>query len=377
MNDNSFSSQSIRTYRRKKNVGGTIASILIILILLAIAAVLAMVIAKIGPFAPVEGGVTESDTTDTTDSLTEDAPDTSETTSGTEAPPETTEPPETADPNAIIYVSVNKSQTDIGIGDLVLIDKTHPYSFPETTLYSLYEYKATGSYKIATSTLYLRYEALLHFESMTDALVEATKKTVTDEEGLETTIYFDDVQITVAYRDYETQEVLYQNNPKNAAAPGCSDYHSGSTIYINRYTDSGSTEDLNLSSESQWIKQNAHKYGFIFRFPTNKHKITGYNIPWQMRYVGIAHATYMYQNNLCLEEYLQLLSDNHRYLSNHLQVNAADGMTYEIFYVQGPEEGVLKLPIPANRDYTVSGDNIGGFIVTVTVGPTETSESDT
>ena len=28
MNDNSFSSQSIRTYRRKKNVGGTIASIL-------------------------------------------------------------------------------------------------------------------------------------------------------------------------------------------------------------------------------------------------------------------------------------------------------------------------------------------------------------
>ena len=95
-----------------------------------------------------------------------------------------------------------------------------------------------------------------------------------------------------------------------------------------------------------------------------------------MRYVGIAHATYMYKNNLCLEEYLQLLSDNHRYLTDHLQVEAPDGMTYEIFYVQGPEEGVLKLPIPANRDYMISGDNIGGFIVTVTVGPTEVETPD-
>ena len=380
MNDNSFSSQSIRTYRRKKNVGGLIVSILLIVILIAVAAVLTMAIAKIGPFAPDRPSVpSDSDTTETTDGSpndTESPVGSSEPVADTE-PPDSIEPPETNDPNEILYVSVNKEYKDTTVGDLLLIDKDHAYSFPDTSLYSLYDYKSTGSYKISSSKLVLRYDVILQFESMMDALAAATETVTTDEDGNEITVRFDDVQVAGAYRSFETQQANYNANPTQAAKPGCSDYHTGTTLYLNCYTDDGKTLELSLVSEASWLKQNAHKYGFIFRYPANKQKITGYNIPWQIRYVGVAHATYMYENNLCLEEYLELLAKDHAYLTNHLRMDCADGMTYEVFYVQGPEEGVLKLPIPANRDYLVSGDNLGGFIVTVTVGETPTSPSDT
>ena len=51
---------------------------------------------------------------------------------------------------------------------------------------------------------------------------------------------------------------------------------------------------------------NAHKYGWILRYPEGKEDITGYSAePWHWRYVGVAAATEMKNNNQCLEEYLK------------------------------------------------------------------------
>ena len=56
--------------------------------------------------------------------------------------------------------------------------------------------------------------------------------------------------------------------------------------------------------EYQWVIKNAHKYGFILRYPENKTNITGTaNEPWHFRYVGTEAATEIYRKNLCLEEY--------------------------------------------------------------------------
>ena len=55
----------------------------------------------------------------------------------------------------------------------------------------------------------------------------------------------------------------------------------------------------------EWLTKNAHKYGFILRYPKNKEEITGYTYePWHFRYVGIDAATVIYEDNICLEEYL-------------------------------------------------------------------------
>ncbi len=64
--------------------------------------------------------------------------------------------------------------------------------------------------------------------------------------------------------------------------------------------------DFEKSKEFEWMKKNAHKYGFILRYPENKEYITGYMYePWHYRYVGIEAATYIYEHNITYEEYYE------------------------------------------------------------------------
>ena len=59
------------------------------------------------------------------------------------------------------------------------------------------------------------------------------------------------------------------------------------------------------TSQYAWLRKNAHKYGFIQRYPGNKADITGINYePWHYRYVGIEAATEIYRPGSTLEEYL-------------------------------------------------------------------------
>ena len=43
--------------------------------------------------------------------------------------------------------------------------------------------------------------------------------------------------------------------------------------------------------------------------------------------------------------------------------------------MQGATEGVIQVPVPENREYTLSGDNQNGFIVSFPVCEAESSES--
>lgn len=57
-----------------------------------------------------------------------------------------------------------------------------------------------------------------------------------------------------------------------------------------------------------WLKANAHIYGFVERYPADKTEITKVSYkPWHFRFVGVEHAQYMNDNNLCLEEYVAIL----------------------------------------------------------------------
>ena len=59
------------------------------------------------------------------------------------------------------------------------------------------------------------------------------------------------------------------------------------------------------TAEYKWLKDNAHKFGFILRYPEDKTDITGYAYEsWHYRFVGIDAATDIYESGLTLEEYL-------------------------------------------------------------------------
>ena len=63
------------------------------------------------------------------------------------------------------------------------------------------------------------------------------------------------------------------------------------------------TERFGSTKEGRWLAKNAHKYGYIIRYPKEKTKLTGYSYePWHIRYVGVSYASYLKKNKLTLEE---------------------------------------------------------------------------
>ncbi|MDD2181436.1 MAG: M15 family metallopeptidase [Bacilli bacterium] len=116
-----------------------------------------------------------------------------------------------------------------------------------------------------------------------------------------------------AFRDFEYQNELYNHYVETkgleyadlaSARPGHSEHQTGLAIDV-----MGSNKDYNKFDECiefEWMKNNAHLYGFILRYPEGKEKITGFKYePWHYRYVGKKVATDIYHKNLTLEEYLK------------------------------------------------------------------------
>ncbi|MCQ2490657.1 MAG: D-alanyl-D-alanine carboxypeptidase family protein [Ruminococcus sp.] len=110
-----------------------------------------------------------------------------------------------------------------------------------------------------------------------------------------------------------------------------------------------------------WILDNCARYGFIVRYPQGKEEKTGEAFcPWHLRYVGKLHAAVIEKNGFCLEEYLEFLKD---YTIDEPFAFTYDGAGYEIYYV--PSEGdTTTVMVPIAGNYSVSGNNTDGFIVT-------------
>ena len=117
-----------------------------------------------------------------------------------------------------------------------------------------------------------------------------------------------------SYRSYTYQTNLYNNYvardgranaDKYSARPGYSEHQTGLAIDVGTPTTSD-LGDFLYTNEYEWMMQNAHKYGFILRYPEDSIHITGYMYePWHFRYVGVEAATYIKENNLTYEEYYE------------------------------------------------------------------------
>ena len=110
------------------------------------------------------------------------------------------------------------------------------------------------------------------------------------------------------FRSYDYQKTLYDNYvsrdgqaaaDRYSARPGYSEHQTG--LVFDLTDKSGNL--LEDSRASQWLKDNAHNYGFIVRFQAGKEASTGY-MPeaWHIRYVG-KEAKDIHDSGLSLEEY--------------------------------------------------------------------------
>jgi zinc D-Ala-D-Ala carboxypeptidase len=118
------------------------------------------------------------------------------------------------------------------------------------------------------------------------------------------------------YRSYDTQVSIFAYNEdqfgeekanQTSAQPGQSEHQTGLSLDVTSpLVNYELVEKFGETKEGKWVAENAHKYGFIIRYPKGKEKITGYQYePWHLRYVGIEHAKEIHERGITLEEYLQ------------------------------------------------------------------------
>lgn len=254
------------------------------------------------------------------------------------------------------YSNYSVDAKEMGTGALIVVNKEHEYAFPSLNkdstegLISVTDgdipRTENGSkvYQV-NSGVYIREEA----KDALDRMMQAYCKKNPDDVG--------SVMLVEAFRSHSSQ--IGKQVPA-----GNSDHHTGYLMnLIDSSTANGKSKEL-TKDQSEWINENGYKYGIVQRYPEAESHVEHTdvsNYPTAYRYVGIPHAQYMKDHNLCLEEYVEELRT--KYTSRHLTVTA-DDVTYEIYYI--PVEGeVTSGKVPANYEYTISGDNIGGVIVTV------------
>lgn len=133
-----------------------------------------------------------------------------------------------------------------------------------------------------------------------------------------------DEHLISGYRSVAYQEQLYEGYVQQEMATGlsredaekkvqtysqpagASEHQTGLAI------DMSTVNSLNQSDPSvvAKVKELAVEYGFVLRFEENKTDSTGIGYEdWHYRYVGKESATYMTENQLSLEEYLDKLKE--------------------------------------------------------------------
>jgi len=134
------------------------------------------------------------------------------------------------------------------------------------------------------------------------------------------------------YRTYQEQVAIFNYNlelhisegmtveeaqaytEKFVAIPGTSEHQYGRSIDVT--IDGTTNHDFHHTEQGKWLIEHSHEYGFVIRYPEDKVDITGIAYePWHLRYVGLEHAKYMYENDLCLEEYLMYVRTDCPYAS--------------------------------------------------------------
>lgn len=113
------------------------------------------------------------------------------------------------------------------------------------------------------------------------------------------------------YRSEETQSIIYNRNVTNrgkeradkySARPNHSEHQTG--LVMDLSTDGTLEETFENTKQFAWLQENAHKYGFIMRYPKDKVYMTGYGYePWHYRYVGVEIATLIKNEGITFEEY--------------------------------------------------------------------------
>ena len=127
--------------------------------------------------------------------------------------------------------------------------------------------------------------------------------------------------VRTGYRSYGYQQALlnnkldkgvpYEEAIKSVAAPGSSEHQTGLAVDISDSVHTSLDRSQGDQPIQKWLAENCHKYGFIVRYPDGTTAKTGIIYEsWHYRYVGVELATELHTLGVCLEQYLDDLTND-------------------------------------------------------------------
>ncbi len=251
---------------------------------------------------------TADTSTETTEADTTEPETTSPDTTVSDTEGETTTFPETTEPYQPIYEDGGFTyKVDIrgylpyicpenAEDFLIIANRKHPLgsSYVPKNLVSI----DGGSYKLV-STAVRAFEAMrleMQKSGVYDTRHQSTYRSYSYQKNLYQK-YID--RERAKYPHLSTSELMAIVDTYSARA-GTSDHQTGLTIDFNPIN-----SNFSGTKAFKYLKENAHKFGFILRYPKGKENITGYKYePWHWRFVGRDAAAYIYEHGITLEEYM-------------------------------------------------------------------------
>ena len=128
-----------------------------------------------------------------------------------------------------------------------------------------------------------------------------------------------DLVLTSAYRSSDYQEGLFRKKlqadptygsdpyaaPVSVMPSGMSEHATGLALDVTSREHPQVEDTYADTPAGQWLLEHCKEYGFILRYPKDKEHLTGVVYePWHYRYEGEEAARKIWEQGLCLEEYV-------------------------------------------------------------------------
>lgn len=249
--------------------------------------------------------------------------------------------------------TVTKSEDEIHMGILQLVNKEVKYEFLDEWLTLMYDLEGYGYY-LSEYDIEMAEPAATHMNDFLNAFY--------DETGIM------NIYMMNGYRTPEDAEFLFQRSAEQnglehaqmyVMRAGYSEHHIGCSSDLG-LIEGGPYFEAEEGSPYYWIYDHAADYGFVLRYPEHKVDITDIGAEsWHFRYVSVPVANYMYKNDLCLEEFEDAIRSYGVF--NPLLIDVTEGPeagSYAVYYQAG-----TTVQVPEDLDYVISGNNMDGFIV--------------
>lgn len=184
---------------------------------------------------------------------------------------------------------------------------------------------------------------------------------------------FGEIVLVSGWRSIQEQQEIWEDSIRQSgeeytrkfvALPGHSEHQTGFAIDLGRKQEQIDFICPEFPSYGicETFRKSAAKYGFVERYPRGKEEVTGIGYePWHFRYVGVPHAMILAEHGLTLEEYTTFLREYPRKQPYRFRCGR---LWADVSWMEADKGKVTAALVDPRFPYSVSGNNIDGFILT-------------